>query len=58
MSHILSGRCLHSAPFIFIALVVPHGAVLGGAVFKTWGVDYSLTLDHFEYVFASRVGIR
>lgn len=38
---------------IFIALVVLYGAVLGGAVFKTWGVDYSLTLDHFKYVFAS-----
>ena len=25
-------------------------------MFKTWGVDYSLTLDHFKYVFCFGLG--
>lgn len=35
---------------ISLAILGLYGTVLAGAVFKTWGVDYTLTLEHFKYV--------
>lgn len=35
---------------VTLVIVVFYGTVLVGAFVKTWGVDYSFTLDHFAYV--------
>lgn len=31
-------------------IILLYGTVLGGAFVKTWGINYTLTLDHFRYV--------
>lgn len=31
-------------------IILLYGTVLGGAFVKTWGINYSFTLDHFRYV--------
>lgn len=33
-------------------VIVLYGTVLMGAFVKTWGVNYSFTLEHFKYVFS------
>ena len=33
-------------------VILLYGTVLVGAFVKTWGVNYSFTLDHFRYVFS------
>ena len=33
-------------------VILLYGTVLVGAFVKTWGVNYSFTLDHFKYVFS------
>ena len=33
-------------------IVLFYGTVIGGAFVKVWGVNYSVTLDHFKYVFS------
>ncbi|MFV0529021.1 MAG: ABC transporter permease [Lachnospiraceae bacterium] len=43
--------------FAFCALIsglviLLYGTVLVGAFVKTWGINYSFTLDHFKYVFS------
>lgn len=48
--------------FAFCALVtlfvvVSHGVVLLGAVTELWGVDYSFTLTHLEYLFGQFHGL-
>lgn len=34
------------------AIILLYGTVLVGSFVKTWGVNYSFTLDHFKYVFS------
>lgn len=50
----LSSRPLRAALLVFCsvlsaAILALYGTVVAGAFFKLWGVDYSLTLDHFKY---------
>lgn len=33
-------------------VILLYGTVLVGAFVKTWGINYSFTLDHFKYVFS------
>lgn len=33
-----------------------YGTIIGGAFVRLWGVDYSLSLDHFRYVFDTGLG--
>lgn len=33
-------------------VILLYGTVLVGAFVKTWGINYSFTLDHFRYVFS------
>jgi iron(III) transport system permease protein len=36
---------------VSLFLMVTYASILAGAVVRTWGVDWSLSLDHMEYVF-------
>ena len=45
----LFGVCL----FFTTIIVLFYGTVLMGAFVKVWGINYTLTLDHFRYVFSS-----
>lgn len=37
---------------IAVVIIVLYGTVLLGAFVKTWGINYSLTLDHFTYAWS------
>ncbi len=38
--------------FFTSIVVLFYGTVLAGAFVKVWGINYTLTLDHFKYVFS------
>ncbi|MEN1966511.1 iron ABC transporter permease [Lentibacillus sp. N15] len=42
--------------FITGTIVLFYGTIIVGAFVRLWGVDYSLSLDHFKYVFDSGLG--
>jgi iron(III) transport system permease protein len=44
----LFAACILVSAFIILL----YGTALTGAVVRTWGVNYSLTLDHFRFVFS------
>jgi iron(III) transport system permease protein len=44
----LFAACLAVSAFIILL----YGTALMGAIVRTWGVNYSLTLDHFKFVFS------
>lgn len=33
-----------------------YGTIIGGAFVRLWGIDYTLSLDHFRYVFDTGLG--
>ena len=37
---------------VSVSIIVLYGTVLVGSLVKTWGVNFSFTLDHFKYVFS------
>lgn len=49
-------------PLFIICLLITgtvllfYGTIIGGAFVRLWGVDYTLSLDHFRYVFDTGLG--